>query len=296
MLFKKKKKYFEAIDHTGVFDNDRRSMLPQTTCAKLVREHFKNVKKTPKALIIGFDGARADSMNYLVEGNNTSLCGSNFVNEYSAINKLRNEGGLYLSYAGGEPGQSQETSTAQGWASILTGEWGDKNGVLKHVVLSKDCPTVLRELAEKGKKSVFYGIWPDHFTITYKGEMEIAEKENIPLRFIQLKNDKELEEKMLKEVKKDSDIIFGIFESPDLNGHGYGFGSAEYRYVLAISNLDRVSYKIIKALEDRPTYNEEDWLIIITSDHGGHKKGHGTQLDEDRTTFIASNKKAFGIK
>lgn len=41
----------------------------------------------------------------------------------------------------------------------------------------------------------------------------------------------------------------------------------------------------------RETFQNEDWLILITSDHGGHKTGHGTQKAEDRMTFIAGNQK-----
>lgn len=287
----KKNDYFESIDGVGIFDNDKNSMLPQTVCAKTIREHFKTAKKTPKALIIGFDGARADSMAYVVKSTEDKTSGKLFLPEYSAIKLLKSQGSLILTYAGGEPTAPQNTSTAQGWSAILTGEWGGKNGVLNHVPINTDCPTVLRELAENGKKSAFLAEWEDHFTITYKEEIKIAEQKKILLIFKRHKDDDELEQSFIENIKGDTDCIFGIFESPDYNGHTYKFGNCNYKYVTSVCNLDRVAYKLIDEVYKRPTYNDEDWLIMITSDHGGHGFGHGTQKPEDRNTFLACNKK-----
>ena len=46
------------------------------------------------------------------------------------------------------PKTIQETSTAQGRCSILTGVWGIENGVVKHTTKRSDVPTVLMEGAE----------------------------------------------------------------------------------------------------------------------------------------------------
>lgn len=283
--------YFRLIDQAGIFDNSRQSMFPQTVCAKVIRRHFERAGKAPKALIIGFDGTRADSMCFLVKGANETVSGVRFHSEYSAVNMLKTEGGLYLSYAGGEPDAPQETSTPQGWASILTGEWGSVNGVLQHAPLSTACPTVLRELAQQGKTTAFLAEWDDHFTITYREEMAVVQRKGLPFVFQQFKDDEALEKSMLSNIQKGTDCIFGIFEAPDHNGHSFGFGKQEYRYVTAVCNLDRIAFRFLQEVESRPTYHEEDWLFLITSDHGGHGNMHGTQLDEDRTTFIACNKK-----
>ena len=47
---------------------------------------------------------------------------------------------------------------------------------------------------------------------------------------------------------------------------------------------------IIEAVEARKTYDTEDWLILITTDHGGSGTGHGGPSFEERMTFIISNK------
>lgn len=291
MQMEERKDYFAPIDRVGIFDNDRESMFPQTVCADIIRRHFAGAEKKPKALIIGFDGARADSMRFLVKSAYESVSGTLFFSEYSAVNTLKREGGLYLSYSGGEPSEPQETSTAQSWASILTGEWGGVNGVLLHVPLKMSCPTVLRELASKGKRAAFLAEWDDHFSITYRDEIAIAEAEKLPLTFSKYADDEALEREMLEQIQSETDCIFGIFEAPDHNGHSFGFGERDYRYVTAVCNLDRTAFKLMEEVEKRPSYTEEDWLILITSDHGGHDRGHGTQCSEDRTTFIACSKK-----
>ncbi|MDO4364208.1 MAG: hypothetical protein Q4C99_06740, partial [Clostridia bacterium] len=69
-----------------------------------------------------------------------------------------------------------------------------------------------------------------------------------------------------------------------------GFGDDNYRYVSGVCNLDRQSYELLRRVKARKTFDEEDWLIVIASDHGGHKLRHGTQKIEDRTTFLAVSK------
>lgn len=284
-------KYLKHLDTQGVFNNTTKTALPQTVFADVVRKHFeKQNAKTPKALLIGFDGARAETMHLLCESQNEKVTGALFHSAYSAVQALKAEGGLYLSFAGGEPSAPQETSTAQGWAAILTGVWGSENGVVRHVPLKTTCPTVLRELAGAGKKAAFLAEWEDHFTVTYKEEAEIALRENLPLIFQKYADDCALEAAISEQITDGADCVFGIFEAPDYNGHTTGFSLKNPRYAACVCRLDNVAYRLMETVKSRPTYAEEDWLIMITSDHGGHGLRHGTQKQFDRMTFIASNK------
>lgn len=47
---------------------------------------------------------------------------------------------------------------------------------------------------------------------------------------------------------------------------------------------------ILNAIESRPTYAQEDWLIVITTDHGGIGTSHGGQTLEERNTWVVCNK------
>lgn len=62
---------------------------------------------------------------------------------------------------------------------------------------------------------------------------------------------------------------------PDAAGHGYGFSPHVAEYIHAIENFDGHVGRIVEAIENRPSYEDEDWLIVITTDHGGYGTGHG---------------------
>lgn len=291
MLFSKNKKYISSMNTKGIFSNTYDEKYPQTIVNKLVLSHFKNSDKTPKCIFIGWDGCRGDAMKYLIKSENEKISGANDDFNYSAVNLLKKTGGVYITYVGGDNGFQQETSTAQGWASALCGKWMKKewkNGI--EWSLDADYETVMQTLAKQGFKTSFNCIWPVHFENTYKNEIEYAQKNNLSESYFKFETDSELHENMLSRINSDDDFIFGIYENPDLNGHGTGFGDCNYRYVSGICNLDTFSYDLIKAVEKRDTFKNEDWLIIIGSDHGGHLNMHGTQRIEDRTTFLAVSK------
>ncbi|NLP47713.1 MAG: hypothetical protein GX345_02085 [Clostridiales bacterium] len=284
--------YGKGLDKSAMFENSLADALPQTVVAKMVRQHFdeplpqgKTVKKT---IIIGYDGVRADSVP-LLKGATVS-----------GINEIAKDGGLYVSYAGG-PNKyfdKQATSTAPGWASILTGVWGKENGCKDNgQPKSNDYLTVLTELVENGKaqSSVFKYIWSGHHGAkgaTYTPEVEYTQAKGLNVRWEKCIWDDDLQESYLEEVRGDTcaDIIFGVYERPDSAGHNSGFTNKNPNYVDAVKGCDVDAYEIIQAIRARDTYDTEDWQIIITSDHGGIRTSHGTQEVDCRATFIATNK------
>ncbi len=285
------KKYIDSVNAKGIFENSFETAIPQTIIAKLILNHFETAEKKPKCIFIGWDGCRADAMKYLLKSDHAKVSGYNDTAIYSAVASVKDNGGLYLTYVGGEKASPQETSTAQGWASELCGKWMKsnwKNGI--EWSLDEDYPTVLKTLSLQGFKTSFSAIWPIHFDNTYKAEIEFAEKNNTSQYFYKFETDEELHTNMLERINSDDDLILGIYENPDANGHGTGFGDKNYRYVSGICNLDRLSYELLKKIKMRETFDYEDWLVVIASDHGGHSTRHGTQCIEDRTTFLALSK------
>lgn len=291
MFNSKNKKYINAINAKGIFDNSYETKLPQTVIAVVISNHFENSVKKPKCLFIGWDGCRADAMKYLIKSESDKISGCNDTNIFSAVSELKESGGLYVTYVGGDSDSLQETSTAQGWASAICGKWMKKEwryGI--EWSLDESYPTIMKTLALKGYKTAFSVIWPVHFENTYSKEIEFAQKNNLPQYFYKFETDNELHNNLIERINSDDDFIFGIYENPDSNGHGTGFGDNNYRYVSGICNLDRLSYTLLHEIKSRPTYNDEDWLVLIASDHGGHSTRHGTQKNEDRTTFLALSK------
>lgn len=82
----------------------------------------------------------------------------------------------------------------------------------------------------------------------------------------------------------DTDFTFLYFGYPDMAGHSHGWMTDEYMEAIQ-SSWDNIE-KIMAALGDEYTY-------IITADHGGHDRTHGTDLPEDMLIPIIINGKDF---
>jgi len=56
--------------------------------------------------------------------------------------------------------------------------------------------------------------------------------------------------------------------------------------------MDGLVGKIWASVKKRQRENGEDWLIVVTTDHGRDSdtgRGHGGQSDRERTTWIVTN-------
>jgi hypothetical protein len=83
--------------------------------------------------------------------------------------------------------------------------------------------------------------------------------------------------------EQDPAAIFVYFHQTDTVGHILGFSPEVPRYIEAVENVDREIGRVLEALRARPSYEEEDWLILVASDHGGlgrtHRRGrHEPQI------------------
>ena len=72
--------------------------------------------------------------------------------------------------------------------------------------------------------------------------------------------------------KNETDFTFLYFGYTDMAGHNHGWMSEQY--MAAMENSFANITKLYNALPD-------DYVIIVTADHGGHDRTHGTTLDED---------------
>jgi hypothetical protein len=77
--------------------------------------------------------------------------------------------------------------------------------------------------------------------------------------------------------------------APDAAGHSTGFSLDNPRYIEAIESCDQNLGVLVDAVLARATVASEDWLFVLTTDHGGRGTTHGP-LDDDnrRIWFVAS--------
>jgi phosphopentomutase len=74
---------------------------------------------------------------------------------------------------------------------------------------------------------------------------------------------------------------------------GHRFGDSP-QLDSAITMLDYQMATLMKAVHYRERKYKEDWLVIITTDHGRDAKtgkNHGGQSDRERNTWLITNKK-----
>ncbi len=281
--------YEEELNSSGIFLNTVENSYAQTKLYTLADAHLKS-GDNKKVAIITFDGARADGLfNICLQNDKRS--GENVNSALSGINTLRENGGLYLMYCGGEfddKATKQATSTSPGFATILTGKWGSVNGCRDNgepIIAGQD--TILKTYSEAGKNVSFTARWDDHFSVVFKNEF-ITHNEN----YIFNKSTSETQtHELAKAAVARDDMFFVIYESPDYNGHSEDFSLENYKYNKSIVDSDRYAYELIELISARQTELGEDWLIIITTDHGGKGTGHGKQDYESKIIWFATNKK-----
>ncbi len=288
------KNYEKRMDSIDIYENTLETALPQTDVYDLIIGHLKaplpEGKTEKKVLVLGWDGCRADAM-----------C---LTEDRQAVDALLADGGkAYIAYCGGANYPApikQVTATIEGWTTMFTGLWGDGHGITGFDdVNTAQVHTFFTTAIEEGliDSSAFCFSWSGHLT-TYAEEMEYDKKNNINAawNFSEGEEGGEADEgtfeTALSELQKPdcADLTFTIFEYCDHYGHNYGFWEDTPEYVKAFRLSNKTGVKLIDAVKARPTYDTEDWLILISSDHGGYVRGHGGDTLMERMMFIVTNK------
>lgn len=287
----KPKTYIETVNSIECYDNTLETATPQTELYNIISDHLSSPlaegKTEKKVIVIGYDGCRADALSLLDE------------NGEGGISYLLSTGGTAsISYCGGVnyPAiNTQKTSTAPGWCSILTGQWADVHGIKGNgIEKTNDTLTLLTTSVEDGTidNSAFYVSWNGHFSgedTTYIQEKNYIEEKGLDVTFLKADDDEGTVANTLADINSEdcSDFIFSIIEYTDHTGHDTGFSINNPEYQQAFADSEADAKDIIDAIESRPTYETEDWLIIITSDHGGYNTSHGAVTIQERMTFFA---------
>lgn len=71
------------------------------------------------------------------------------------------------------------------------------------------------------------------------------------------------------------DAVQWYIDWPDHGGHGFGYYPYSTGYFHTLYLSDKAIGDALKAIASRPTFAQEDWLIVVTADHGGYHNSHG---------------------
>lgn len=288
--------YNVRIRHMNIFENSLEDAYPQTAIHDIVEEYYDEAsdlyvkqdgatEKKKKAIIIGYDGYRVDCLKYCPSGTGTK--------------RILAEGGkAYYSYAGGAkyPEEIKHmTSTQPGWSSILTGNMAYEMGITTDEGNRLDIkyPTLVRSLVEDNKvnSTSFYTSYEDNLITdgVYYDEMQYSNKKGLKANYKLCSDDDEVIDNVLDNMSSEScdDFIFLILEEADYVGHHVGrFSNNSPSYRKAVRKDEENADKIIDAIREREERYNEDWLIIITTDHGGNEHIHGGSELRTRYTWM----------
>ena len=226
----------------------------------------QNVKKV---LIIGIDGCRPDALDYAATPNIDILVAD----------------GIYSPDALND----DITVSGPGWSAILCGVWSDKHLVTGNNFDGNDYdnyPPVFKYINEYNPDLITASIchWSpinesiiqDHTDIT----INVTSDLDVALEAMTLLS------------QNDPDVMFLHFDDVDHAGHGYGYSSTIPEYTTAIEGVDTHVGSVMEALKQRDNYESEDWLIMMTTDHGGIGSGHGGNTIEEQNVFVLASGKS----
>ncbi len=229
---------------------------------------FADEPTVKKVLYIGLDGTRFDAMEKAATPNLDALMKEGIYSDTCLIL--------------GDRYQKNDTVSGPGWSTILTGVWADKHGVHDNSFLGthyKEFPHFFARLKEvrPDAKTASYVTWePIHkFIVSAADETKnFEQKEHTTADYDRYDHEAAVAAvKMLKEGNPDA--LFFYVGQIDVAGHTNGFHPTVSQYIQAIERGDALVGDLVTAMKARATYEKEDWLVIVTSDHGGKGTGHG---------------------
>mgnify|MGYP002858834794 CR=1 FL=1 len=219
-----------------------------------------------KVLILGIDGCRPDALQQANTPNIDQLL-AHAVYSFDAFTHA-------------------PTWSGAGWSSMLTGVWETKHNVYNNAFTSPNYaqyPHFIHRVEtihpELNTSSVCH--WAPINTIintlcdeeyNYSTDLEVKNKS------VEILN------------TGNPDVLFVDFDDVDLNGHLSGFDPTIAGYINAIQVTDGYCGEILNALYNRPTYSNENWLILVSTDHGGNANGHGGSTLEERKMFVIASR------
>ena len=210
----------------------------------------------------------------------------------------------------GEPGETP-TVSAPGYMSLVTGTWANKHNVYENYNLSPNYDywnifRVAKDMSPAIKIGIF-STWTDNRTVLL-GEGQpgagdwrfdyVADGfEKDEKRFPPQPSDKHIAliDTLVSEVaakvilEQGPDLSWVYLQHTDDIGHEFGDGEAFDR---AVTEMDAHVGRIWAAVKARQATHPEDWLLIVTTDHGRDAetgREHEGHTARERTIWIATN-------
>lgn len=234
--------------------------------------------KSRKVLYVGIDGCRFDAVEKADTPNLDALVKQGIYSDRCLIL--------------GQRYRKNDTISGPGWSSIYTGVWADKHGVHDNTFKGKNYGEYphffvrVKEALPKARCVSFVTWKPIQEHIVTAADVNEAWED--ALRTWD-KYDAAATATVVKEVSEaDPTVVVHYLGNVDETGHKHGFHPAVPQYLAAIEQADQQVGQVLAAIKSRKSYEQEQWLVVVTSDHGGEGKRHhaGHDVPEILNSFL----------
>ena len=225
-----------------------------------------DAQTTKKVLLIGIDGCRADALELASTPTIDNLI-ANGIYSPDALN-------------------DDITISGPGWSAILCGVWSDKHLSVDNSFLGTDYtnyPPLFKRIEDFNSNLHTVSIcnWDpiNDYIVNNHADYKLNVSSDADVS----------SEASTYLFTNDPDLMFLHFDDVDHAGHSDGFSPNVSEYIIAIEAVDALLIPIMQSISQRPNYANEDWLVLITSDHGGVGTSHGgTSIEHQNVVVIAS--------
>lgn len=217
-----------------------------------------------KVLIIGIDGCRGDAI--------------------LAANAPRLQQLAASGFSTFEGNTHPPVWSGTGWSTMLTGVWEQKHNVTDNTFSDPQ-----------------YATWPHFFARIHSVQPTMDLRSFVhwaPIneeictsatQELELPSDTALADSAVAALQATDapDVLFLDFDDVDHAGHTYGFSPDIPGYLDAIATVDHLIAPILDAVAARPA--DEEWMVMVVTDHGGSTWGHGDNAFEQQRIFILAS-------
>ncbi len=235
--------------------------------------------KEPKVLLIGVDGMRVDAFQKAKTPALDRLIADGIVDWQTSVIST--------------DVTTSDTVSGPGWTTFLTGVWADRHGVVdnsfegRNARLGPHCFHLAKQANSDLLTASFLDWTPLQTHVTTDADINVVVTPR-PAWQEYDGGDQVLTDTACVVLKSQPiDFAFVYLGSVDEAGHKHGFHPSVDPYVQRIEATDALIARLVSAVQSRPNYDQEDWLFVVSSDHGGEGTGHGDGRDKPTIHRVA---------